>query len=323
MSRARRIDTHQHLVPPHYAEWMRDKGIRPGGVDLPSWSPSAALKFMDGHGIQTGILSLSTPGVYFGDAAEARRWAREINEYTAGVVTGRPDRFGFFATLTLPDVEGALTEAEYALGTLNADGIVLLANNDGRYLGDPGFEPLLKFLHDRQATVFVHPGELPAPEVPGIPTFTADFLLDTTRTAISLILSGAMAKYPGIKLILAHAGGFVPYISYRILLTMMSTKNKAQQAWTLLDRKHQVPRQLAVLRQFYYDIALSSSPAALPSLLAVADPDHITYGSDFPFAPAPAVTFLNKTYEQYPLEDNQRAAIDRGNSEKIFPRLKG
>ncbi|MFD1047438.1 amidohydrolase family protein [Kibdelosporangium lantanae] len=171
--------------------------------------------------------------------------------------------------------------------------------------------------------MFIHPGELPAPEVPGIPTFTADFLLDTTRTAISLILSGAMEKYPGIKFILAHAGGFVPYISYRILLTMMSTKNKAQQAWTLLDQKHQVPKQLAVLRQFYYDIALSASPAALPSLLEVADPDHITYGSDFPFAPPPAVSFLNKTYEKYPLDDKLRAAIDRGNAENLFPRLKG
>ncbi|NUT98268.1 MAG: amidohydrolase [Saccharothrix sp.] len=323
MSRTQRIDTHQHMVPPHYAKWLRDKGIQVGGIDLPSWSPSAALRFMDGHGIRTGILSLTTPGVYFGDVAEARHWARDVNEFAAGVVVDRPDRFGFFATLTLPDVEGALAEAEYALDVLHADGVVLPANNDGRYLGDPGFAPLLRFLHDRRVTVFIHPGELPGPEVPGIPTFTADFLLDTTRTVISLILSGAMAKYPGIKFLLAHAGGFVPYISYRILLTVLSTKNKAQQAWTLLDQKHQVPKQLAVLRQFYYDIALSASPAALPSLLEVADPDHITYGSDFPFAPAVAVGFMNKTYEKYPLDESLRAAIDRGNSENLFPRLKG
>ncbi|HWD04156.1 MAG TPA: hypothetical protein VG497_33970 [Kribbella sp.] len=77
---------------------MHEKGIRPGAA----WSPSAALKFMDGHGIRTGILSLSAPGVYFGDVAEARRWARDVNEYAAAVVTDRPDRFGFFATVTLP-----------------------------------------------------------------------------------------------------------------------------------------------------------------------------------------------------------------------------
>ncbi|OXM75325.1 hypothetical protein CF166_00520 [Amycolatopsis sp. KNN50.9b] len=146
MTRARRIDTHRRLVPPRYADWMHEKGIRPGGVDLPSWSESPALKFRDGHDIQTGILSLSTPGVWFGDDGQARRWAREVNEYSAEVVARRPGRFGFFATLTLPDVEGALAEAAYALDELHADGIVLLANNDGRYLGDPGSRPLLEFL---------------------------------------------------------------------------------------------------------------------------------------------------------------------------------
>jgi predicted TIM-barrel fold metal-dependent hydrolase len=296
-----RIDTHQHVVPPRYAEWMRDKGIRPGGIDLPAWSESSALKFMDGNGIRTGILSLSTPGVYFGDVTEARSWARSVNEYCANVVARRPDRFGFFATLTLPDVEGALAEAEFALDELHADGIVLLANNDGRYLGDPSFAPLLEFLHRRSVAVFVHPGELPAPEVPGIPTFTADFLLDTTRTAISLILSGSMDRYPDIKFILAHAGGFVPYIAYRILLTMLNAKNKAQQLWALVDQKHQVPKHLAVLKRFYY---------------------HITYGSDFPFAPAAAVGFINKQYENFELSPDLRAAIDRGNSEALFPRLK-
>ena len=321
MSRAHRIDTHQHFVPPRYAEWIREKGIRPGGVDLPKWSLSAALRFMDGHGIDTGVLSLSTPGVYFGDRDEARRWSREINEYAAELVKDHPDRFGQFATLTLPDVDGALTEAEHALDVLGADGIVLLANNDGRYLGDPEFGPLLELLHRRGAAVFIHPGELPAPEVPGVPTFTADFLLDTTRTAISLILSGAMEKYQGIKFILAHADGFVPYISYRILLTILNTKNKAQQAWAMLNQERQAHKELEPLRRFYYDIALSSSPAALPSLLEVAAPSHITYGSDYPFAPPPAVTFMNNAYQKYPLNDSLRKAIDRGNSETLFPRL--
>ena len=104
---------------------------------------------------------------------------------------------------------------------------------------------------------------------------------------------------------------------------MLNDKNKLQQAWTLIDQKHQVPKHLAVLKQFYYDIALSSTPAALPSLLEVADPDHITYGSDFPFAPVPAIGFLTKQYENHPLEQKLREAIDRGNAEALFPRLKG
>ncbi|MEY9776511.1 amidohydrolase family protein [Arthrobacter sp. MW3 TE3886] len=311
-----RIDTHQHIVPPGYARWMREKGIQPGGIGLPSWSERSALKFMDTHDVQTGILSLSTPGVYFGDVMEARLKAREVNEFCAEVVAARPDRFGFFATLTLPDVEGALAEARYALDTLLADGIVLLANNDGRYLGDPGFEPLLGFLHHRRAVVFIHPGDLPAPAVPGIPAFAADFMLDTTRTAISLVLSGAMEKFAGIKFVLAHAGGFVPYIAYRILLTMLLDRDLALSALAALGDKKQ-----SILRRFYYDVALSASPAALPSLLEVADPGRITYGTDFPFAPSAAIDFLNMQYENYPLDPEVRAAIDRGNSEALFPRL--
>jgi len=316
MGQPYRIDTHQHIVPPGYAGWMREKGIHPGGIGLPSWSERSALKFMDRHDVQTGILSLSTPGVYFGDVMEARLRAREVNEFCAEVVAARPDRFGFFATLTLPDVEGALAEARYALDTLLADGIVLLANNDGRYLGDPGFEPLLGFLHHRRAVVFIHPGDLPAPAVPGIPAFAADFMLDTTRTAISLVLSGAMEKFSGIKFVLAHAGGFVPYIAYRILLTMLLDRDLALSALAALGDKKQ-----SVLRRFYYDVALSASPAALPSLLEVADPGRITYGTDFPFAPSAAIDFMNMQYENYPLDPVVRAAIDRGNSEALFPRL--
>lgn len=321
MANPRRIDVHQHVIPPRYADWIRDHGLRPGGIDLPDWSPSAARKFMDARDIATGILSVSTPGVYLGDAAEAAKMARHVNEYCADLVRDEPERFGFFATLTLPDVDGAIAEAEYALDTLHTDGIVLLANNDGRYLGDPGFAPLLDFLHRRRAVVFIHPGELPAEPVPGIPTFTADFLLDTTRTAISLILSGALKKYDGIKFILAHAGGFVPYIAYRILLTSMSQSSKLAQAFAVVDQKHQIPRLLAPLRQFYYDVALSSTPAALPSLFEVADPTHVLYGSDFPFAPSVAVGFMARQYEQMPIDPALRHGIDRGNAEKLFPRL--
>jgi len=316
-----RIDVHQHVLPPRYAAWLRENGIRPGGVDVPDWSRPAALKFMDSHGIATGVLSVSTPGVHLVNDTEARKWAREVNEYTADLVRSDPGRFGLFATLTLPDVDGAIAEAEYALDTLHADGVILLANNAGRYLGDPGFAPLLAYLHHRQAIVFVHPGELPSDPVPGIPTFTADFLLDTTRTAISLILSGAMKKYHGIKFILAHAGGFVPYIAYRILLTMVSQENKARQLLTLADQKHQVPRLLAPLKRFYYDVALSSTPAALPSLFEIAEPTHVLYGSDFPFAPPAAVGFMASQYERTPLQAATRQAIDRANAEKLFPRL--
>jgi predicted TIM-barrel fold metal-dependent hydrolase len=239
----------------------------------------------------------------------------------AEVVAANPNRFGFFATLTLPDVEQAIKAADHAFDQLGADGVVLLANNDGRYLGDPGFEPLLRYLHERRAVVFIHPGELPAEPVPGIPSFTADFLLDTTRTAISLILSGTLERYAGIRFLLAHAGGFVPYIADRILLTMARTEPKIKQAGMLLNRERARRKHLDVMRRFYFDIALSSTRAALPSLLAVADPSHVLYGSDYPFAPAVGVKYMAAEYESQVLTPGLRADIDHNNARPLFPRL--
>ncbi|HQF03696.1 MAG TPA: amidohydrolase family protein [Phycicoccus sp.] len=321
MSSPRRIDVHHHLVPPDYAQMLRDKGIQPGGIPLPSWAAPVASKIMRKNGVETAILSVSTPGVWFGDVPEARLWARRVNEHAAGIVAAQPRHFGFFATLTLPDVDGAIAEATHALDVLGADGIVLLANNAGLYLGDPTFDRLLGFLHERRAVVFIHPGELPGGPADGIPSFTADFLLDTTRTAISLILSGALEQYDGIRFVLAHAGGFVPYIAHRILLTTLREEPKWKLAGMALNRKAEVARRMQMFKRFWFDIALSATPTTFPSLLAVADPAKVLFGSDFPFAPAMAVKYMRQEYESIDLSKAVRQGIDRGNAEVLFPRL--
>ena len=321
MSKPRRIDVHHHFLPPDYALMLRHKGITPGGIPLPTWTAPLAAKIMGKVGVETAILSVSAPGVWFGDAREAARWARSVNESAAAVVSTAPRNFGFFATLTLPDVDGAITEAEHALDVLHADGIVLLANNAGLYLGDPSFDRLLGLLNERGAVVFVHPGELPAEPVPGIPSFTADFLLDTTRSAISLILSGALEKYDRIQWILAHAGGFVPYIAHRIILTMLKNEPKWKLAALAVNRRREVEARMAVIRRFWFDIALSSTPTAIPSLLSVADPHRVLYGTDFPFAPPAAVRYMRTEYEQTQLTREQRRRIDRDNALALFPRV--
>lgn len=317
----RRIDVHHHIVPPRYAKELRDRGIRPGGVEPPAWSVARSRRLMDAVGIQTALLSVSTPGVWFGDAAEARFLAREVNEVTAAVVEADQDRFGFFATLTLPDVPGAIAEARYALDELHADGVVILANSAGVYLGDERLEPLMAELNQRDAIVFVHPGDLPGGSVAGILPFTADFLLDTTRAAINLILTGTLERYPRIRFILAHAGGFVPYVSFRILLSMLKAEGTLAQLKAMMDKEHEIERRLDLIRRFYFDVALSSTHTTLPSLLAVAKPTHVLYGTDFPFAPGPAVKLMASEYEHYPLDGTQRAAIDRGNALRLFPRF--
>jgi 6-methylsalicylate decarboxylase len=321
VSSPRRIDVHHHVIPPDYAALLHQKGIRPGGIPLPEWAVPAASKIMAANGVETAILSVSTPGVWFGDVPEARTWARRVNEHAAGIVADNPRGFGFFATLTLPDVDGAIAEAQHALDVLAADGVILLANNAGLYLGTPEFDRLLGYLHERRAVVFIHPGELPADPVPGIPTFTADFLLDTTRTAISLILSGTLEKYDGIRWILAHAGGFVPYISHRILLTLLREEPKWKLAGMALNREKVIAQKMKIFQRFWYDTALSSTAAAFPSLLAVADPTRVLFGSDFPFAPAAAVKYMRAEYEDLQLAPDLRAGIDRRNAEALFPRL--
>lgn len=308
MNRPARIDTHQHLLPPDYRSLLSDRGITPGGVPLPDWSRQTALDIMGSHGIGTGMLSLSAPGVHLEagpDGASARDWARRFNEYAADVVRDDPTHFGFFATLTLPDLDGALAEAAYALDVLRADGIVLLANYDGTYLGDPAFEPLFAELGSRGAVVFVHPNELPGPGA-GIPPFALDFLLDTSRAALKLAASGTLDRYPDLRVVLSHGGGFVPYVVDRI-------------ARFRSDENPETGRN--VLRRFWFDVALAAGPSALPSLLGFADPSHLTYGSDFPFAPVSVIDEFDSSLKAYSMDEALRHGIDRGNAEKLFPRL--
>src|ERR1700724_1431257 len=142
MSAPHRIDVHQHVVPPVYAKALPTHGGDPSGTAIPQWSPEGAIDFMDAQEIATGILSLTAPSVVRWDKSERREIARRVNEYTADLVAKRPDLVGNFATLPVPAVDGAFRELEHALATLRADGVILLANYAGKYLGDTAFEPL-------------------------------------------------------------------------------------------------------------------------------------------------------------------------------------
>ena len=200
--------------------------------------------------------------------------------------------------------------------------MILLANTNGTYLGQPEHEELFAELDRRCAVVFIHPAELPGPTVDGIPPFAADFLLDTTRAAFLLVRNGIRARYPNIKFILSHAGGFVPYASYRMALQIFG--ESLQQSQDLKQMPGDVAGRslddvLADFSGFYFDIALSGSPAALPSLLAFADPGHVLFGSDFPFAPPVAVQYFTATGDAY--ADADHAAISRDNALALFPRL--
>ena len=304
----RRIDTHSHVVPPDYAAWLRGKEVAAGGLPIPSWDADTTRQVMDRHDIAAAVLSVSTPGVHLGDDAEARAMARDVNDYAAQMVADHPGRFGFFATLPLPDVDGALAELERASDTLDADGVVLLANHRGIYLGDARFDPVFDELQRRRAVVFVHPSLVPGLEpIAGVPPFIADFLLDTTRAAVNLARTGTLERCPDVRIVLAHAGGFLPYAAHRLAFAASGHAD--------------VVHGLSLLRRYYFDIALSGSPTALPSLLAFADPTRVTFGSDWPYAPATVVAGMTAMYEAYELDAVSRARIDRDTAAELFPRL--
>jgi predicted TIM-barrel fold metal-dependent hydrolase len=309
----RRIDVHQHIVPPSYAAWLAAEGVRDaGGRELPAWSADEALALMDTHDIATAVVSISTPGVRLrpgstGDAI-ARAKARELNEIAARLAQDHPGRFSFFATLPVPDTDAALAELEHALDVLGAAGVILLANVHGRYLGSADDEPLLAELDRRGTVVFVHPSELPGERVDGIPPFATDFLLDTTRAAFRLVRNDVVRRYPSLRIILAHAGGFVPYASHRLAAAIAGETGRSP--IDILDD----------FTRFYFDTALSGSPAALPSLLAFAKPGHVLFGSDWPYAPPIAVGYFTMQLDGYAaLDAAGHAAIDRASAAALFP----
>ncbi|OBF43111.1 amidohydrolase [Mycobacterium sp. 852002-50816_SCH5313054-b] len=307
-----RIDTHHHAIPSFYRDLLRKAGIdEASGRELPQWSPEGSLHTMGELNVATAILSVSTPGTAFLPAAtDAAALARDINDYLAELARAQPDRFGFFATIPMPHLRESVAEVTRSLDELGADGVVLLANNAGTYLGQPGQDELFAALNARSAVVFIHPANLPGPAVDGVAPFAADFLLDTTRAAYLLVRNGIRRSYPNITFILSHAGGFVPYASHRMAVAITGDTGRSP-ADSLDD-----------FASFYFDTALSSSAAALPSLLAFAKPGHVTFGSDWPFAPVAAGKLFAAGLETYRgLDAGARAAIERTNALALFPRL--
>jgi predicted TIM-barrel fold metal-dependent hydrolase len=210
-----RVDVHHHYLAPVQREAFLKR--RPGG--LPDWSVQKSLDDMDKGGVQTAVVSSVQPGVWFGETEPARKLAREVNDYGAGMVRDHKGRFGLFAAIPLPDPDGSLKEIEYALDTLHADGIGLFTSYKDKYLGDPAFVPVLEELNRRKAVVYFHPNtpECCGALVPGAQPSMLEWPYDTGRAVVSLLLGGALAKYPDIKWIFSHAGGPVPALAGRIV----------------------------------------------------------------------------------------------------------
>ncbi len=327
-----RIDVHAHSMSPAFRTAIQAIG---GIIRTPDWSPELALRHMDRHAIQAGVLSLSTPGTHLGDDARARDLARRVNEEAAGYIRQWPQRFGSFATLPIPDIDGACKEVAYALDHLHLDGVGLLANYEGKYLGHPDFDPLLAELNQRKAVVLVHPNNHPTTQAvrkgisDGLGNFLVEFLFDTTRAALNLLFTDALHRFPGIRWILCHSGGTLPFATWRI--SDIASRQMIHPPWDTQYPSAYMARHGAGLTQaqvfsdfkrFYYETALSAGRQSLGSTREVAAPDHILFGSDWPYCPDDMTEdMISATRDSGFFDDRQLAAVNRDNALKLFPRF--
>jgi 6-methylsalicylate decarboxylase len=299
-----RIDVHHHAIVPKSQRLMHERGAP---FTIP-WSLDDTVAVMAANAIDFALVSNAIPGELFDSAPESARFHRRANAAVAELVAAHPSRFGLLAALPMPHVDAALDEVAYAYGELHADGVVLVPHAGDSYLGDPLYTPLFEELDRRRAVVLVHPMSLPGmPKTPVQPVL-ADFLLDTTRGAVNLILSGALDRYPGISFILSHGGGFLPYAAWRV--------EALSNAFYGVDRR----RVTDALRRFYYDTALTG-PSGLPSLLGTVPADRILFGTDWCAAPAEVVAAgvaaLDAACASLP--GPVAAQIHRSNALALFP----
>lgn len=264
---------------------------------------------MEEEEIAVSMLSLTAPGVGGWKGAGRVDMVRRVNDYGANLMRDNPKRFGYLATLPLPDVDAALAEIARACDDLHADGIVLHSNFDGIYLSDPRFDSVWEELNRRSATVFVHPTMPPMDALPGVPGPLLDYPADTTRCALDLILKEHRHRFASTRLILSHGGGFLPYVSTRIAELSAS-----------LAHDRSAEQLLSDMRSFYFDTALVA-PSGLPSLLSFASMDHILFGTDYPYASEKVCkTFTANLDGTAELSAADLKAIDAGGL-MLFPRL--
>jgi predicted TIM-barrel fold metal-dependent hydrolase len=310
------VDVHAHFVTDAYIAAAQAAGhLKPDGMSgWPSWSAATHLELMEQWGVGTAILSISSPGTHFGDDNAARTLSRQVNEFAAETAREHPGRFGHFASLPLPDIEGSLIELAYALDQLGSDGVAIKTNAHGRYLGDEHHEPLYAELNRRRAVVFVHPTSPPCHEAIslGRPRPMLEFIFDTTRAVSDLVFSGVLTRYPDIQWIFTHGGGTLPLLADRMELFRS----------IFLGGSPQDPTVQQQISRLWFDTAGTPFPNQIPALVKAFGSDRLLYGSDYCWTPAPGTTAQVATLatSDQPPHDTWRTLTTR-NATRLRPHL--
>ncbi|MFW0793386.1 amidohydrolase family protein [Gordonia sp. CPCC 205515] len=303
------VDVHAHVLPDWYVDAAKAAGhtVPDAMPGWPDWSVDAHLAMMDQVGITQSIVSISSPGVHFGDDDAGTALAVEVNDFMAGLHTAHTDRFGFFAALPLPDVDGAIAEARRTAGVPGRAGVGIESNGHGTYLGDPSLEPLWQELSAQRAVVFIHPTAPPAfdPALVGFPAPLLEYLFDTTRTIVHLATAGVLVRHPDIRFVVPHCGAVLPSMISRVELFRAAgmISGEGDLGWERL----------------WFDLAGAPLPDQLGAFTRRFGADHLLYGSDFCFTPAGAVDMLAAMLDQgWPEEHGEWRKVVGANATNLF-----
>lgn len=314
---AQTVDVHTHIIIPEYVEVLKAHGAElEETFPLPAWDAERHIAFMDSASIRTAVLTMPAPQPYYDDTEESAKCIRRVNEVSAKVKQQYPGRFKFCAALPLPDVDAAIREAIYALDTLGADGVKLATNSRGQYLGDKELDPLMEVLNERHAVIIIHPHRpTPYPEeiIATTPLAMYEYPAETTRAVVNMLSRNVLVRYPNLKVVVPHCGSFLPLALPRMksILPVMVAQGYMQP----IDWEGNLSR-------LYFDLAGNPTIEVLRSLLTRTTPDHILYGSDYPYLPDAVLKANLQRLRQTLASDEELAEYaDRflwGNAGRLF-----
>ena len=313
-----KIDFQAHYLPPAYYAFLEEEQLwTPDGFPTPQWDEDFQKEAMQTLGISYALLSISSPSLYTPDEARSASLARKVNEEGAAIAERSPESLGFLATLPLPYTSKSISEARYCLDTLGADGVGLMTNYGGVYLGDHHYDEVMAALNERGALAVLHPTH-PAVAVPNvneeIPIPAFEYFVETTRTFLNMVQNDTFARYPDIRWVIPHAGAFLPILADRFESFSVMLR------FTDPDRRADI---MADMAHVYYDVAGFSEQKQLEMLLRNVDESHLLYGSDTPYTDLTACIGQTEALEHTPkLTDRQKQLVFTENARALLPKLK-
>ena len=286
---SRCVDFHAHAILPSYVDALKIlkiDAVAEEGFPLPKWSAQNHLQFMNDAGIDFTVLSMATPHI------SDKFAVRDINEEFASLCRRFPKKFGFVATLPLPNVENSIEEFYYATEKLGALGVKVASNSEGVYLGDEQLDPIFAVLNEKNSLVIIHPS--PARTLPRSGVVTGkvmalfEYPADTTRAVLNMLANGTPEKFPRLKIVVPHCGSFLPYMKQRAssMFQMLASMNLMEPV-----------NFTASFDRLFFDTAGDPMPEQFDILLKVTSLDKIIFGTDYPYVPAQVVIGRKKLFD--------------------------